>query len=271
MPTWGQSQGGTLNDEQIRQLATFINEGSGWEIAKEYAIDGYPPADKHGDDVNHLTLAEALSADSDRVVLNRVPESIAEDVRLQIGEDEIVLVKEVDAANNAVVVERGVGTTTPEDQAAGTVVLEIPEPPGDAVPTVQAACGQTAGAVAPPVVEPPSATLSITAQGTAWNKTTLAALADTPLTLTMNNNDAGVAHNIHFSQGADPGGPDLDPPAMTEIENGPNVQTLNFGPLPAGDYYYVCDVHTNMEGVLTASAAGAVPAAGADAGATPAP
>jgi hypothetical protein len=34
------------------------------------------------------------------------------------------------------------------------------------------------------------------------------------------------------------------------------TQTLNFGPLVAGDYFYYCEVHPNMEGVLTAGGAG---------------
>ena len=49
MPTWGQAQGGTLNDEQIRQLTTMIVEGTGWEDAKEFALEGFPPGDVHGD------------------------------------------------------------------------------------------------------------------------------------------------------------------------------------------------------------------------------
>ena len=79
MPTWGQSQGGTLNDEQIRQLATLITEGAsfvedpdrtGWDLADEFAI--------HGDHEYHYTgYASAgitLTQADRRVVHHGLPE-----------------------------------------------------------------------------------------------------------------------------------------------------------------------------------------------------
>ena len=38
MPTWGATQGGTLNEEQIRQLAVLITEGR-WDLGEEHVDD----------------------------------------------------------------------------------------------------------------------------------------------------------------------------------------------------------------------------------------
>src|SRR3990170_6043734 len=38
MPTWGDSQGGPLNDEQIRQLTVLITTG-GWDLVEEFAAE----------------------------------------------------------------------------------------------------------------------------------------------------------------------------------------------------------------------------------------
>ncbi len=251
MPTWGVAHGGTLNDTQIMQLATFITQGGdhGWELSEEFAIEGVPEFGKHGYDGDGLALAQALAEEDTVVALNKLG-PLAEGLRLQIGE-EILLVQEVDAEANTVTVERGIGATNPEAHESGAQILKVPVPP-DPAPVTQPACGQN---LPPPVptpgaAEPASTELSIVAQGNAWSKTTLAAVANAPLTLTLENNDAGTVHNIHFFVGAEPGGEDL---AATELEAGVVTQTLNFGPLEAGEYYYVCDVHLNMEGVLTAS------------------
>jgi mono/diheme cytochrome c family protein/plastocyanin len=266
MPTWGQSQGGTLNDEQIRQLATLINEGTGWDLTKQYAIEGVPEFSKHGDNGDHITLAGPLDASSTTVALSSVA-VLGKGDRLQ-AEDEIMTVTGIDKDNNTVTVERGVGTTSPKAHADGLLLLKPPVPP-DPVSTTAPACGQNLPAAQPtagPVA--PSATLTITAQGTAWSTDTLAAIAGVPLTLTVQNNDSGIAHNIVIFGGEDETAPRL---AETPIEPGVVTQTLNFGPLDPGSYYYHCDVHPQMSGTLTATAAGAAPAGGASpaAGTTP--
>ncbi len=334
MPTWGQSQGGTLNDEQIRQLATMITEGTGWDETKEFAIFGDEKFHYAGYSGDHLKLTRALTATDDTVFINNV-DPVGKDNRLEVdnelltitdvlksvnvqrganaaahtattpvdGLDGVFVSKDLDASatevfiNNTskvhagstltvageamtvvdvneprLTVERGVGTTNPAAHADGADVLKPPVPAdakkGAVVPTTAPACGQNlpaAVATAPVVPVAPSTSLTITAQGTAWDKSTLVAVAGAPLTLTLDNKDAGIAHNIHIYQGSDTSGTDI---ASTEITPGTSTQTLNFGPLDAGDYYYQCDVHPGqMNGTLTAAAAGAggapAPAAGA--------
>lgn len=265
MPTWGQSQGGTLNDEQIKQLTIFITQAvdeeagrNAWEHASVYAFEGVPEYSIHSPDTqDELHLAESIDAQATELTLTSAiglsaVEATGEGLRLKIDE-ELMLVQSVDADTGVVTVERGLGTTDPAPHEAGRFVVEPPVPP-DPAPVTERACGQTASAQPTAAPEPPSAELTIVASGIAWSKTQLFALPDVPLTLTVDNQDNGIPHNIVFFEGAEPGGTEI---ARTEIETGPVTQTLNFGPLAAGDYYYYCEVHPNMEGVLTAAAAGA--------------
>jgi hypothetical protein len=73
MPTWGQSQGGTLNDEQIKQLTLLITEGTGWAEAKEYAVHGFPAARILGDASDGLTLSSPLDSFSTLVCSTWAP------------------------------------------------------------------------------------------------------------------------------------------------------------------------------------------------------
>jgi mono/diheme cytochrome c family protein/plastocyanin len=305
MPAWAQTQGGTLNAEQIKQLTTFIVNGAGlhpapsatpaegdesaaeeepeelaWDLAREFGQRGVEEFHIEGDDHLDLALAEAVAESDTTLVLNHVTVAGAQVVfpneRLSIIDEdgeaiEIFLVTDVgtetlpdgtEIAANPVTVERGVGTTDAGAHAAGIEVLKPPVPPAGEI--LEQSCGQIAGSqvVVPP--EAPSAALSITAEGIAWNKTALSAIAGDDLSITVQNNDDATAHNWHLTEGADPGGDEV---ATTEIENGVITQTLDFGPLAAGEYYYVCDVHTNMEGVLTAYA----PGEGPEGAPTPAP
>ena len=270
MPTWGNTQGGPLNDEQIKKLATMITEGTGWEDAQKYGIEGAPEFGINtGSDANHLKLAQPLDATSTELVLEAVlvkgAPAVTPKVRLQInypnstpdtpGQYELMLVDDVNKDTNTVTVERHLGTTKAQSYPAGTPVWTPPvpvEPPSITGKDSALPCGQNlpaAGGPAP-TAEAPSTALTITAQGTAWDKSTLLAIAGQPLTLTLNNNDNGVSHDIHFFQGSDATGADV---ASTQIAQGVTTETLNFGPLAAGDYYYQCDVHpTQMTGTLTA-------------------
>ena len=272
MPTWGQRQGGTLNDEQMRQLTVFITEGTDWELANEFALEGVPAFDLHGDTYDNVRLVNAISAEDTTFQVTNF-DKVSKGIRLQI-EDEIMVIEDVETVEKgvtvgAVTVERGIGTTNAVEHEADSLALKPPVPP-DPAPITQPACGQNLpAAVNTPPPEAPSTTLSIVAEGIAWNKTLLSAVAGEPLTLTLDNRDDGTAHNIHFQLGAEPGGETV---FASELATGPNTETLNFGPLDAGAYYYLCDVHPAMEGVLTAYAPGTGPGgAGAPAaGETPA-
>lgn len=262
MPTWGQSQGGSLSDEQIQQLATMITEGTGWNQVDEFAVHGLEQYHLHGYDADGFRLAEALDASSTTVKLNSV-EGLDKGLRLEIDEPgskepvpEIMLITDKpNKDDNGVTVERGVGTTSPAAHAAGAQVLKPPVPPDPPVIT-QSACGQTAAAPVPTQSGPTVAATEFTVigQGTAFDKTQLLGVAGQELTVTFDNRDAGVLHNIHFFKGTDSTGDEV---ASTDPQNGPVVETLKLGPLDAGSYYYQCDVHPGqMEGLLTTVAPG---------------
>jgi mono/diheme cytochrome c family protein/plastocyanin len=66
MPPWAQIQGGTLNDEQIKQITEFITRGGdeGWAIAAEFGrFNDHALHLETADDRNELRLASAIGED----------------------------------------------------------------------------------------------------------------------------------------------------------------------------------------------------------------
>jgi plastocyanin len=123
-------------------------------------------------------------------------------------------------------------------------------PPTTAPPTTapQATEAPPAPTTAPPPPPPPPAGGSITlvALNLLFDSRSLSAAAG-PVTVTLDNQDRGIAHNVHFFSKAGSIG-------MTEIDTGPSMQTLSLGTLAPGAYSYKCDVHpTTMTGILTVS------------------
>ncbi len=271
MPAWSIAQGGTLTDEQISQLATFITEGTGWNTAREYAVYGYHEFHLTGDISEGIKLVDAISSTDTVLHLNNVL-PLGKGVRIQMGENldapkaadtnEIMLVTEnPNTEANTVVVERHVGTTKAVNHEAGIPVLKVPSPPNP--PTITGSngpvCGQyapapaptaaTPGAAASPTAAAGSTELKLVGKALAFDTSTLTGVAGKELTVTFDNEDAGTPHNVQFFKGADATGESI---GATEIASGPVVQTLKIGPLDAGSYFYQCDVHpTTMTGTLT--------------------
>jgi len=91
--------------------------------------------------------------------------------------------------------------------------------------------------------------LTVVAKNTLWDKTELSA-APGDVTIDVDNQDAGIVHNIHVYKGSDSSGEDL---GMTDLEAGPSEQMFTFT-ADAGEYFYVCDAHpATMAGTLTIS------------------
>jgi plastocyanin len=86
--------------------------------------------------------------------------------------------------------------------------------------------------------------LKIVALNIAFEPTELTAPADAPFVIEMDNQDAGIPHNVEIK----------DPMNMSvfmgEIVTGPIVTQYQVQALPAGDYTFVCTVHPNMVGNL---------------------
>jgi plastocyanin len=91
-------------------------------------------------------------------------------------------------------------------------------------------------------------TLKITASGIAFDTDTLEVPAGVPFKIEFTNNDAGIPHNVAIHEGSPTG-----PAVWTgEIFNGVETRTYDVPALPAGTYGFVCTVHPNMTGTLTA-------------------
>lgn len=68
-----------------------------------------------------------------------------------------------------------------------------------------------------------------------------------PVTITFDNQDEGVLHNIRFYEGSNADGRFI---RKTELERGLDVQTLQLDLRP-GTYFYDCEVHpAGMTGTL---------------------
>jgi len=85
----------------------------------------------------------------------------------------------------------------------------------------------------------PSGDLTLTAKNNLFDKDTLTAPADTEVTLTFVNEDAGVVHNFALYE---------DSSASENLYRGdifPGVETRTetFETPPAGEYYFRCDAH----------------------------
>ena len=103
------------------------------------------------------------------------------------------------------------------------------------------------GACAPgqpgPALLPPTGP-TITARDIAWSAGFLQVPAGQPVSITVDNQDAGVPHGFSIQR---PAGGDL---FMGEIVAGPARTTYAIPPLAPGGYLFLCPVHPVMQGKL---------------------
>jgi plastocyanin len=115
-----------------------------------------------------------------------------------------------------------------------------PAPSATPIPSAGAsASAGPSGSAAPSVVE-------LAAQNIAFTPTELSVAADVAFQINFANNDAGVPHNVEIK---DAGGVSI---FKGDIFNGVETRTYAVEPLTAGTYQFVCSVHSNMTGTLTA-------------------
>jgi cytochrome c oxidase subunit 2 len=94
---------------------------------------------------------------------------------------------------------------------------------------------------------PTGSSITLTAQHISWDKTCIAAVAGQPIKITIINKDAGIAHNfaIWVSSAL------KKRLFQTGNISGPATKTYTAPALPAGKYYFQCDVHgPAMSGTL---------------------
>jgi plastocyanin/mono/diheme cytochrome c family protein len=111
----------------------------------------------------------------------------------------------------------------------------------------------TSGSPAPsgsaaPSQAPSGTVIKITAQNIAFDLSEIEVPAGQPFQIEFTNNDAGIPHNVAIHEGSPTG-----PAVWTgEIVNGVTTVTYDVPALPAGTYGFICTVHPNMTGTLTA-------------------
>jgi len=129
MPTWGATQGGTLNEEQIRQLAVLITGGDpGYKIYHEEGF--WTLVQEHADEVDaetthHATLempSGALGPDETVIVVSDGgPFNLGQYVRIKSGEEGEERMR---ILPNALRVARGAGGTEAAKHDIGAPVLD---------------------------------------------------------------------------------------------------------------------------------------------------
>jgi plastocyanin len=117
------------------------------------------------------------------------------------------------------------------------------------VATPTPVAGPPTSSAPPPTQAPPppaSQTLSIVAKDTKFSATSFTVTAGSVVTIKLDNQDAGVQHNIAV----------FDPAAVqvagTELATGPVMQQTSFTPTAPGRYTFKCTVHPQqMFGAIT--------------------
>jgi plastocyanin len=111
--------------------------------------------------------------------------------------------------------------------------------------------GTAAGSPAPgsppgsPPAGKPTADVTIVAQAIAFTTTEVNGPAGKPFTIAFENQDQGVPHDIAIRKA------DGSEAFRGEIFNGVATKVYQVPELPAGQYPFVCTVHSNMTGTLT--------------------
>jgi plastocyanin len=91
---------------------------------------------------------------------------------------------------------------------------------------------------------PPGGGVTVQAQNLAFNTSEIDLPANAPTTITFENADAGVPHNIAIYNDSS-----LSENLFTgDIVTGPATAEYQVPALDAGEYYFHCDVHPNMSG-----------------------
>ncbi len=107
-----------------------------------------------------------------------------------------------------------------------------------------AACGDTTPTESAEPA-PSEAEVTIVGDDLAFDTTELETAIGQTLSMTFDNREAGIAHNLHV-EGTAAGD------ATTDIEEGPTTQTLAVSFDEAGEFEYFCDVHPQqMRGTIT--------------------
>jgi plastocyanin len=104
--------------------------------------------------------------------------------------------------------------------------------------------GGSPASAAPSVA--PAADVVVVAEGIKWTETAITVPAGKPFTLALTNRDAATPHDVVIK---DARGANIFKGALV---TGPAVVVYDVPAIPAGQYTFVCTVHPNMTGTVTA-------------------
>jgi plastocyanin len=100
---------------------------------------------------------------------------------------------------------------------------------------------------------PPAGPVEVTvvARNSQFDKRSLTANSGAPFSVTLDNQDAGLPHNIAFYSSRAASQPLIPDQSVGQIFPGVASQTLTFTPQRTGSFFYRCDVHPDtMNGAL---------------------
>jgi plastocyanin len=136
-----------------------------------------------------------------------------------------------------------------------TPAPSAPPPPSGSTSGSAGASGSPAANGSPAASGSPAAgesaaagAVAISASGIAFEQATVTAPAGKAFQITFDNKDAGTPHNVAIHKDNASGAEVF----KGEIITGPATTTYNVPALDAGTYAFVCSVHPNMTGTLTA-------------------
>lgn len=90
--------------------------------------------------------------------------------------------------------------------------------------------------------------LNLAAKNIAYDQSSLTAVANTPLTIHFDNQDAGVGHDVAIHQGSASGPLEF----QGQVIVGPSSVDYQVPALPPGTYTVICIIHpTQMVATLT--------------------
>ena len=132
------------------------------------------------------------------------------------------------------------------DASASAPASAAPSPSVAPSPTTSAAPSAAPSGSPAPGGSAAATVVEVTALNIAFDPTELSVPPDVPFQIAFDNQDAGVPHNVEIKDAA---GASL---FKGEIFPGVAEQTYDVPALAAGSYQFVCTVHPNMVGTLTA-------------------
>ncbi len=149
----------------------------------------------------------------------------------------------------------GTGTFPPRSESGGASASAAPAAPAasggspvaSAGSAASAAAGGSSASAAPGGATASGPVVKLVAQNIAFDQTAISAPANTPFTISFDNQDAGIPHNVAIHEGSPTGNAVF----TGEIITGTAQKDYSVPALPAGTYAFVCTVHPNMTGTLT--------------------